>query len=652
MTKGLTRSQGVGGASVLPGWLYRRAITADNSAGADRTNYAVKVTLSGANFDFSKADTNGADVRIVYNSQLVPYWIESWDSAGSSAIVWFKMAAVAAGATVTAYLYYGKAAAVSAASITATFIFGEDFTDPTRWRGYPDETYSARNGAVGIVVGDINSSIVQSSAGTWKNSVREQSNVILDAADADAAKRYKWYVTGNTAGVVRTIGVLFSPDGRTWTEYGSNPVISEGEDPYIVRNIDGSLYRDGSNRMHMFTEDQGQLDMLHYTSTDGIAWTADPANPVIQRGVTYDANIVASPLCIHTGSDNFTMLYESRSTTNVDSTSIARASGSLMGRVWTKEATNPVAAWDVIDDAVFNGTEWWLTHHQTAGNPNRSKSTIANPASWDSSSFTDVGPNPVFPLVPSSGFTLAQASDTPFGQALTTQPSSPYDRFDMFDVMGGTEWTFERLQNLTTPLDPYTSGIDIASGNMVLTPSNTSQTYTILAGTKNLTLTSNFEVMFRQKAEVLVDDQCAQFGFGSGTWVAASTAEMLSHYPDGYMFLILDPGAANSLSIRRYVADSFTQLAAGNSISATEAHAFNVYRVSYLSTGVLSYKFNGVEKITATDSNHLAVAKNITFAQGNQGATRRGSKLTVDWVAVRPFDGTDPATTVGSELAA
>ncbi len=94
-------------------WGYRKAITIDNTGNASElTNYQVQITLTSANFDFSKAQTNGEDLRFTDSdgTTLITYWTESYDSTGQTAIIWPKVPSIPASSTKVIYMYYGNSA--------------------------------------------------------------------------------------------------------------------------------------------------------------------------------------------------------------------------------------------------------------------------------------------------------------------------------------------------------------------------------------------------------------------------------------------------------------------------------------------------------------------------------------------------------------
>lgn len=123
-------------------WLYRRPVNVGNPTGGTLTNFQVNVLLD-SSFSFSKAQNNGGDVRFTASDgvTLLPFWIESWNSAGLSASIWVQVPSIPASGT-TIFLYYGNSAATSASNGTATFIFFDDFSftsggvpalDPNKW---------------------------------------------------------------------------------------------------------------------------------------------------------------------------------------------------------------------------------------------------------------------------------------------------------------------------------------------------------------------------------------------------------------------------------------------------------------------------------------------------------------------------------------
>ncbi len=130
-------------------WHYRKAITVDNTGNVDElTDYQVQVDFNNTNFDFSKAESDGSDIRFTDSDAtiLIPYWIENWDAVGETAVLWSKVPSILASSTKTIYMYYGNSNAESASSGTGTFDFYDGFDDPTL-----DETPILTFGVIGDI---------------------------------------------------------------------------------------------------------------------------------------------------------------------------------------------------------------------------------------------------------------------------------------------------------------------------------------------------------------------------------------------------------------------------------------------------------------------------------------------------------------------
>lgn len=106
-------------------WDYRKNITFNNSAQASNlVNFPVQVALTSSNFDFSKAQSNGEDIRFTDSNgtTLLDYEIEKWDNAGETAWIWVNVPQINASSTTDSiYMYYGNAAAADAENPSGTW---------------------------------------------------------------------------------------------------------------------------------------------------------------------------------------------------------------------------------------------------------------------------------------------------------------------------------------------------------------------------------------------------------------------------------------------------------------------------------------------------------------------------------------------------
>jgi len=126
---------------------YRRRIIITEQSGSDLTDYQVLIELDSSNFDFSKTQTNGEDIRFAdANGNLLPYWIEEWDAVNKRAKVWVKVPTIPANSSVEIWMYYGNPKFPSASDGGATFDFFDDFSYQTSTL---QKIYSCENGAYG-----------------------------------------------------------------------------------------------------------------------------------------------------------------------------------------------------------------------------------------------------------------------------------------------------------------------------------------------------------------------------------------------------------------------------------------------------------------------------------------------------------------------
>ena len=188
----------------------------------------------------------------------------------------------------------------------------------------------------------------------WDSLVTILPVVIFD----NTTNEYKmWYGGGRGTGA--SIGYATSPDGISWTKYGTNPVMQSGEpgkwdDRAVLPGtviFDGSIYKmwySGNRALPYFR-------IGYATSTDGINWTRHP-NPVLNPGISgeWDYIYVYTPEVIWDGSI-YHMWYLGRGGNPLVS-QIGHAT-SLDGINWEKDPSNPVlspganGAWDDVSVA-------------------------------------------------------------------------------------------------------------------------------------------------------------------------------------------------------------------------------------------------------------------------------------------------------------
>jgi len=239
---------------------YRRAVTLTNS-GSALANYQVKIVLSSLNMNFANAQSNGGDVRFLASDGLtnLPYWIENWNSASQSAILWVNVPSIPSG-TSTIYLVYGNPSVTTTASGTNTFLFFDDFSvaDPGTLNGYYNESAPAA----------VNMGAAQSwEGGDAPHFFSVMTNPFGGAINGTTYTYWGWYSLHSSTD--SGIGLVGSNDLVNWTKSTSNPVIS----------VDTGCGRPSviliSTTLHMACQSTGQpFEINYFTSTDGISWTA------------------------------------------------------------------------------------------------------------------------------------------------------------------------------------------------------------------------------------------------------------------------------------------------------------------------------------------------------------------------------------------
>ena len=102
---------------------------------------------------------------------------------------------------------------------------------------------------------------------------------------------HMWYAGGDFVGTVR-IGHATSPDGIKWTKNPNNPVMDPGpEGAWDENTLFGCKVLLVDTIFHMWYTGNGgpvlkyeNYRIGHATSPDGITWTKDPHNPLLNMG--------------------------------------------------------------------------------------------------------------------------------------------------------------------------------------------------------------------------------------------------------------------------------------------------------------------------------------------------------------------------------
>lgn len=109
-------------------WNYSQGIVVTENTGKDLTSYQVPVCLDSSNFDFSKANADGSDLRFLLGSTRLDYWVETWDPKEEEATVWVKVPFLPANGNRKVLMKYGYPEARAESNGVDTFIFFDDFS--------------------------------------------------------------------------------------------------------------------------------------------------------------------------------------------------------------------------------------------------------------------------------------------------------------------------------------------------------------------------------------------------------------------------------------------------------------------------------------------------------------------------------------------
>ena len=165
----------------------------------------------------------------------------------------------------------------------------------------------------------------------------------------DGAMYHMWY--GGYDGANIRIGYATSPDGINWQKYSGNPVLDLGapgtwEDNYAF--MPSVIYFNGQFHMIYQGNDSDNNRIGHATSPDGINWTKDPQNPVIDLGDpgSWNSNSVSMPF-VMSNEDTLHLWFSGADGSYT--IRIGHAFSTDTGTSWQFNPNNPVldvGAWD------------------------------------------------------------------------------------------------------------------------------------------------------------------------------------------------------------------------------------------------------------------------------------------------------------------
>lgn len=247
------------------GWSHQSEIIIDNT-GPPLEDYQVRIDLNMSSIDFSRARTDGTDVRLTTDdNQTVPFWIERWDPTTRTARIWARVPLLPRGVT-TLLLYYGNPAAPSASNGSETFLFFDDFTTLGYFSLGPAQT------------------VLRRKRGTFEQTAPHTLSVVENEKSGYSYWGYYgpsyWKTAEGSASEHGWVGLVRSNDLVHWERYERNPLLAGTRERWpSVLLVGGTFYM-------AYTENYGTNTsrIMLRTSMDGINF-GPPEELVSESGV-------------------------------------------------------------------------------------------------------------------------------------------------------------------------------------------------------------------------------------------------------------------------------------------------------------------------------------------------------------------------------
>lgn len=306
---------------------YSRSITIDNTGNATTlTEYQVKIDLTSSNFDFSKAASNGADIRILDSGVLIPFYIRSYDNIGQTAEIWARVPSIPGSGTKTLLLTTANSTSPFTVPPTGKFTrpsssvasgLAENMVYDSVTNKYYVVTSSTTIGPVKLYSSsspsgpwtDEGTILNLGAGGTWDDTAVYAPHLIKDGST--------WYLfySGGPDGTEDSHSVGYATASSItgpYTRYASNPVLTytgtatfdryRACEPFVFYSSILSQW------VMLYMGDSGsgtasQIEKLGYATASAITgpWTKYASNPVVSpvSGPDWrDTNIIADPFAV------------------------------------------------------------------------------------------------------------------------------------------------------------------------------------------------------------------------------------------------------------------------------------------------------------------------------------------------------------------
>lgn len=266
-------------------WKYRKKITIDaTKVDEDLSDFPMLIKLNSSNFDFSKSQVNGYDIRFTDadGTTLLSYEREFHNCSNETAEYWVKVPFIDNDVNTDIYVYFTPSNIICGGEFTSLF----GYTSGTQQESFLDMTeidaVSNVNLGISSVTKSLSNPLVEPpglNTATWDYDKNYNTVLKVDGT-------YKmWY-----AGVSNEVPLKVYPayatsvDGLNWAKpnlglisYGGNTnnniYLGQGAfNPSVVYNPDGAADRKYISIMEQRVGDSGGEDLYLYKSSNGTDW--------------------------------------------------------------------------------------------------------------------------------------------------------------------------------------------------------------------------------------------------------------------------------------------------------------------------------------------------------------------------------------------
>jgi hypothetical protein len=602
---------------------YQRVIKVDNTAGPAKSSaWPVKVALTSSNMTFANARNDGRDLQFrLPDGTIAPHWVASYDPVAQTAEIWVKMPPLALGAS-TVTLLYGNPDWLSPFLIGDVFPSGVDFKSVREAFTHP--TLSAQT-------------IIFTKDEAWESTSGAHTLDIIDfgtagklAPNGQTYRFWGWYGHYGADG----IGLAWANDpAGPWTKYASNPILDSTAHARwaTVKQADDGTF-------HMIIQNTSSNDLRRYTlSADGVTATFVEIVAADSGFTMGNGFIFRDPAT----SDYICWFFRQRNSDSLQEVCYRRSAtipGITQAQTIVVQTSPLVYAAPAM--VYFDGLYWlYCEDYDNSGQLWRT--------------FVQTAPTPTGPFTPCSNSILL-AADQPCARAY---------------VIDGVLYLYNAQRN-------GQSNSDWSFGVHTATPSKSQPTLPATQSSPGAGFLQSYSLYgqpaSQYDATVGAGAPAPLIGRLSGVGATLSVDKSIlagATLPADHIFAVRVAkkaalnvyfGVRAAVNGARYRIDLGT--ATGHIDTSTGWHAGGV---AILTQGSLSSwtlgDYHLVECVcqgttisAKVDGSQVMTVVDATYSAGGfcSVETPNGTDMAIDYAYGRPYDGTDPVVTVGSELSA